>query len=76
MGDKTLAKDQLQISFMKILDNIQSYDASRAKIESWISTITINTCLTELRRKSPNILPIDELPSKTQQIDSASMRKF
>lgn len=69
MGSRSLAKDQLQISLMKILDKIQTYDPKKAKIESWISTVTINTCLTELRRKTPHILPINEIPSKTQQVN-------
>ena len=60
MGDKDLAMDQLQISLLKILDKISTYDSSRAAIEAWISRVTINTCLTELRRKKPSLVPIDE----------------
>ena len=61
MADKTTAKDQLQISLMKILQNIESYDAGKGKIESWLSSVTINTCLTELRKRKLNMVSIDDV---------------
>ena len=61
MADKTTAKDQLQISLMKILQNIESYDAGKGKIESWLSSVTINTCLTELRKRKLNVVSIDDV---------------
>ncbi len=71
MGDRNLAQDQLQISWVKILDKIQTYDPHKAKIESWISTVAINTCLSELRRKKPNTIPINEIPTRTPKVNPA-----
>ena len=60
MRDKSIAKDQLQKSLLKILENIETYDHKKAKIESWMARITINTCLTDLRKKKLNVVSLDD----------------
>ena len=56
MKDEGDAKDQLQKSLFKILENIASYNMEIASFESWISTIAINTCISELKKnRIPNI---------------------
>ena len=58
MNNKEDAKDQLQKSLFKILDKIGSYDVDKASFESWISTIAINTCLSELKKNRIDTVPI------------------
>ena len=69
MADKVTAKDQLQISLMKILQNIESYDSNKGKIESWLSSVTINTCLTELRKRKLNVVSIDDVNIASTSVD-------
>ncbi|MDA9773917.1 sigma-70 family RNA polymerase sigma factor [Saprospiraceae bacterium] len=61
MSDKSSAKDQLQISLMKILQNIETYNQEKGKIESWITRVTINTCLTDLRKRKLNVVSMDDV---------------
>ena len=60
MGNREDARDVLQKSWLRILDNIQQYDADRGQFKSWIARITINVCLSEFRSKSTKLLPISE----------------
>lgn len=69
MGDRNLAKDELQNSLIKILDKIQSYDSKKSKIESWISTVTINTCLSSLRKRKVFISSLEDLPFESAWVD-------
>lgn len=70
VGDREEARDFLQISLFKILDKIDSFDNSKGSIRSWISTITINTCISEMRKKRPHLLPIidEALQAKSADI--------
>lgn len=61
MGDRATAKDLLQISLLKILQNIDSYDSSKGKLESWMTTITINSCLSQLRRRTATVVDLEEV---------------
>ena len=69
MGDRPAAKDALQISLLKILQNIDKYDADKGKLESWMTTITINSCLSQLRKKTATIVELDEV--RTEDISLA-----
>jgi len=69
MGDRILAKDELQNSLIKILDKIQSYDSKKSKIESWISTVTINTCLSSLRKRKVFISSLEDIPFESAWVD-------
>ncbi len=61
MGDRASAKDSLQISLLKILQNIEKYDSEKGKLESWITRITINTCLSQLRKKTAKIVDLEQV---------------
>ena len=61
MGDRAAAKDSLQISLLKILQNIEKYDSEKGKLESWITRITINTCLSQLRKKTAKIVDLEKI---------------
>lgn len=47
--DEDLAQDVLQESFIKIWKNANTYDASKAKLFTWIFRITRNTAIDKLR---------------------------
>lgn len=69
MGSRVVAKDALQISLLKILNAIDRYDANKGPIESWVSTITINSCLTLLRQKKVEVINIDEINTNEPKVD-------
>ena len=68
MQNRNTAKDQLQISLLKILKNIDQYNSEKGKLESWMSRITINTCLTDLRKNRINIVSIDDASLSSAEI--------
>lgn len=60
--DQELAQDVLQESFVKIWKNSDSYDASKAKLFTWLFRITRNTAIDKLRSantKSDREIQID-----------------
>jgi len=44
------------MSLLKILKNIKQFDFRKAKFESWVTTITINTCLSQLKKINLEVL--------------------
>ena len=52
LGDDQLAEDALQKSFLKIWQNIDVFDATRASFFTWMSTIARNTALDQRRLKT------------------------
>ena len=50
--DRSQAQDFLQDSFIKIFNNLDSYDSNKGAFEFWISRITINVCLAYVRKKT------------------------
>jgi len=73
MGDLETAKDALQISFLKILQNMEKYDSKKGKLESWISTITINTCLSILRKNRAVIVDLDNVNSEDISVSEVAL---
>lgn len=62
LRDEELAQDALQESFVKIWKNSDSYDASKAKLFTWLFRITRNTAIDKLRSvktKSDKEIQID-----------------
>ncbi|MEA1786867.1 RNA polymerase sigma factor [Arenibacter sp. GZD96] len=60
--DEELAQDVLQETFIKIWKNSDSYDASKAKLFTWLFRITRNTAIDKLRSantKSDREIQID-----------------
>lgn len=60
MKEKELAKDMLQESLLKIFKNIKTFDSSKASLYTWMSTITVRTCLRKLEKKSLEIIHLEE----------------
>jgi len=44
------AKDAVTVSFMKILNNLESYKIENGLIRAWMRKITVNVCLDMIRR--------------------------
>ena len=51
LKNKDLAKDALQDSLIRVFRYIESYDAGKASIYTWMSTITVRACLKNLDKK-------------------------
>ena len=72
IGDRQKAKDALQMSFLRILNNIHMHDPQKGKLTSWMTRVTINVCLSELRKKKTEMIPIDneviQIPQNNETI--------
>jgi RNA polymerase sigma factor (sigma-70 family) len=56
-----ISKDLTSEIFMKVSDNLQVFDCSKAKLNTWILTITNNHCTDYFRKakNSRNVLKVD-----------------
>ena len=60
-GDFTLSEDLMQDCFIRIFDNIRKYDSNKASLKTWISRITVNLLIDNLRRhRKFTFVSIDE----------------
>lgn len=59
-----MAEDITQEIFIKVFQNIHTYDSERASLSTWIYTITHNICINSLRDKT-NYLELDETINST-----------
>jgi RNA polymerase sigma factor (sigma-70 family) len=55
------AEEVLQDTFLKIYENITSFDSDRGRFESWSAKIAINSALVFLRKKKRITLSLDDL---------------
>ncbi len=64
-GDQALAKDVAQDVFIKIWENLEQF-RNESGIGTWIYRITVNTCLTQLRkqRKHRSNYDIKDIPER------------
>jgi len=60
MREKEVAKDMLQESLLKVFKNIDSFDNSKASLYTWMSTITVRTCLRKLEKKSLEVIHLED----------------
>jgi RNA polymerase sigma-70 factor (ECF subfamily) len=60
MKEKEFAKDMLQESLTKIFKNIDTFDSDKASLYTWMSTITVRTCLRKLEKKSLEVIHLDD----------------
>jgi len=58
-GDEDEAKDLLQDGFIKIFSKLNTYDSSRGKLESWIKSIFINSCIDFYRKNKYKNVEMD-----------------
>ena len=59
LGDPYEAEDILQETFLKAYKNIGQFQ-ERSKIGTWLYRIAANEALMRLRKKQPDVVPIDE----------------
>lgn len=52
-GERALAKDVVQVSFLRIFDNINKLDNDK-NFEAWARKIVVNTALNEIKKKKRN----------------------
>jgi RNA polymerase sigma-70 factor (ECF subfamily) len=52
IGDKELAEDVLQEAFLKIWNNISTYDSAKGRLFTWMLQITRNVTIDTIRSKS------------------------
>ena len=73
MSDKETARDLLQEAFLKIFNNIKSYDPEKASLYTWMSTITVRTCLRKLEKGKLDVVHIEndevEVPFESKVLD-------
>jgi RNA polymerase sigma-70 factor (ECF subfamily) len=55
LGERSLAEDVLQETYVKIWDRAADYDADKASPITWMATIARNRALDEVRRVRPKI---------------------
>jgi RNA polymerase sigma-70 factor (ECF subfamily) len=57
-GDRALAEDLAQDTFVKAFRNLSAFDASR-RLSSWLFRIAHNSAIDALRRAAPVVVPLD-----------------
>ena len=57
-----LCKDQFRL--------LRSYDAARASLSTWITIVARSTARDALRRRRPNLVPIDTVPEALLKVDA------
>jgi RNA polymerase sigma-70 factor (ECF subfamily) len=70
LARRDLAEEILQEVYVKIWENADRFDRSRASAMTWMSTIARNRAIDELRRKG--VLAIDELPEGIEGVGEKS----
>lgn len=71
LNDKAEAEDISQDVLVKLWQNLPKYDASKAKLSTWLYRITANQCLDHLRRKRPDQLDEDyDQPMEADQFNA------
>lgn len=58
VGDRALAEDLAQDTFVKAFRNLAAFDPSR-RLSSWLFRIAHNTAIDALRRSRPAAVPLD-----------------
>ena len=59
VSDGHTAEDLVSSVFLKVYQNLDSFDESRASLSTWIYTITRNTVINHLRQQKP-VYELDE----------------
>lgn len=65
VGDRALAEDLAQDSFVKAFRNLAAFDPSR-RLSSWLFRIAHNTAIDALRRARPATVPLDATAGRAE----------
>ena len=60
--------------FMKIQEKLESYDAAKASVSTWVFTVTRNTLIDHYRRKKPTE-ELDENLSDDSEVDESLLSR-
>lgn len=70
LGDRTLAEDAAQETFLRAFRGLKRYDPQRRFI-TWLMSIASHHCIDRLRRRKLRLVPLEELHSAPQIADAA-----
>jgi RNA polymerase sigma-70 factor (ECF subfamily) len=51
----------LQDIFLKVFNNIDSFDPEKGKFNTWVTTIAIRASLNHLRKNNVNLMPLEDV---------------
>ncbi len=63
IGDRETASDLVQDSFVRIIQGIDSFDG-RARLSTWMTRVTMNVCLSHLRKEKLRRHPSLDAPAR------------
>ncbi len=70
VNDKELAEEILQKAFLKVWQNIDSYDSAKGSFFTWILTIARNSAIDEVRSKRfENLEKTDSIETTVYELD-------
>lgn len=61
LGDSVEAEDALQEVFIQVYKSLDRFDPHKAAFTTWLYRVTFNHCLNHRRKKSPLMLPLDDI---------------
>jgi RNA polymerase sigma-70 factor (ECF subfamily) len=70
-GDRALAEDLAQETFVKAFRHLDAFDPAR-RLSSWLFRIAHNTTIDALRRLTPEIVDLDAFPAGDARGDPAA----
>jgi RNA polymerase sigma-70 factor (ECF subfamily) len=70
LGDRTLAEDAAQETFLRAFKGLKRYDPQR-RFVTWLLSIASHHCIDRLRRRKLRLVPLEELHSAPQIADAA-----
>ncbi len=78
--EKESRKDMMQEVFIQIFKSLESYQPSKGNIKFWMRRITINKCISELRKNSSklNLIPLEDfsdVENYTDEIDFENLTR-
>jgi len=73
LRDRSIAKDALQESLIKVFKYFHTYDESKASLTTWMTTITVRQCLSMLRKKELHFVSMDDSFHGEESIDTSAL---
>lgn len=73
LKDKEKAKDALQETLIKVFKYFHSYDASKATLPTWMTTIAVRQCLSILSRKDLQLVSLEDAGHDEVYIDTTAL---
>jgi len=66
LREPALAEDLLQEAFVNVWHHAGSYNAAKAKPQTWLASIVRNRCLDQLRRREPDTVTLTRDDDETE----------